>query len=515
MRVVYGMIKMTKKHFLRVLAGIICSVSVLSCLSGCGGDAAVTDTDTNTDVVSDGAEQSPDGLIEVKSGIITPGSYYMNALEGSAPDPMIVEHEGKYYLYSTGGTKLSVRVSDNLLNWGDSKVIFELSQTNWGVNKCWAPEVYKYNGKFYLFFGGADSKGILRGSVAVCDTPDGTFKPIGTEPLLNFSYSIIDQTLFVDDDGRTYIFYSKDCSTNKINGKGVSQTYGVEVSNDFTHLIGDPVLISTPEYSWEMQSGNTTWNEGPVVFKENGKYYLLYSANYYAKSKYSIGYAVSDTVLAKYTKPANGCIVKGNDDTITGTGHCNIFRFEDEIYLVYHAHTVPPTNDKGRSLYIDKLIVGDDGTLYANGPTNTRQPLPDGVNGYYKYHGDVEITGKLTKDQDLGILTDEKIPKGFANHVTFADEDSVTLKFPEEQEFDLMWVYSTTVEDYQVATMDVVVNGKYIYNDVKFVNKGAAPIISFDKLPDGTKIKEITITFKKAEGSECSAIGEIIFSTKK
>ena len=164
----------------------------------------------------------------------------------------------------------------------------------------------------------------------------------------------------------------------------------------------------------------------------------------------------------------------------------------------------------------DKLIVSDDGTLYANGPTNTRQPLPDGVNGYYKYHGEIEVTGNLTKsDQDLGILVDEKIPKAFSNIVTFEDSDTVTLKFAEEQKFDLMWVYSSSVATYKIASMDVIVNGKYIYNDVKFGDAGAAPIVNLGKLPEGTMVKEITFQFTKAEGSDCSAIGEIVFSTKK
>lgn len=506
---------MTKMQFLRILVCLLCLCSISSCFVGCAGETA--STDTGSDTVTGGGEDTtdPDALIEVKSSLITPGTYYMNPLTGSAADPMIIKHGDTYYLYSTGGKTLSVRSSKNLMSWGDKKTIFQLSQTSWGVDKCWAPEVHEYKGKFYLFFCGTDSKGVFHGSVAVCDTPDGTFTPIGDKPLLNFSYSVIDLSLFVDDDGRTYIFYSKDCSTNKINGKGVSQSYGVEVSNDFRSLIGEPVLISTPEKSWEMVSGKTIWNEGPVVFKENGKYYLLYSANYYKSKDYSVGYAVSDTVLGKYEKPSNGCILKGNGDTITGSGHCNILRIEDEIYLTYHSHTVPPNTDKGRSLYIDKLIVSSDGTLYADGPTNTRQPLPDGINGYYKYHGDVELTGNLTKEQNLNILVDEKIPKAYNNIVTIEDSDTVTLKFAEEQQFDLMWVYSSSVKSYKIASMDVIVNGKYIYKDVKFGDAGSAPIVSFGKLPDGTKIKEITFQFTKAEGSECSAIGEIVFSTKK
>ncbi len=507
--------KMATNTLKRMMCLALCLICVISCFAGCGSNSASTDTaDTSTADTTDSSTPS-DEYTAVSNGIVSPGAFYQNPLEGGAADPMIVHHDGKYYLYSTGGKSLSVRVSDNLLTWGDPKTIFALSQTSWGVDRCWAPEVHEYNGKFYLFFCGRDSKQIFHGSVAVCDTPDGTFKPIGDKPLLNFSYSVIDLSFFLDDDGKTYIFYSKDCSTNKIGSKKVSQSFGVEVSNDFTRLLCDPVLISTPTLSWEKQSGNTIWNEGPVVFKENGKYYLLYSANYYQSANYSVGYCTSDKVLAEYEKPKNGCILKGNGETITGSGHCNILRLEDEIYLTYHSHTVPPNTDGGRSLYIDKLVVCDDGTLYADGPTNTRQPLPDGINGYYKYHGDVEITGNLAKEQDLGILCDEMIPKGFANLVTLEDTDSITLKFPEGQGFDLMWVYATSVASYQIECMDVVVNGKYIYDDVKFTGKGTAAIISFAKLPEETKIEQLTFTFKKAEGSECSAIGEILFSTRK
>lgn len=507
---------MNKTTIKRIFAGLLCSFAVMSSLSGCGGEAQTTDTTADT-AAEQNAFENTDGLTEVKGGPVSPGVFYQNPLEGSAADPMIVKHEDTYYLYSTGGTQLSVRSSKNLLTWGDKKTIFKLSQTSWGKEKCWAPEVFEYKGKFYLFFCGTDKNtGIFHGSVAVCDTPDGTFKPIGDAPLLNFSYSVIDLSFFEDDDGRTYIYYSKDCSTNKINGKKVSQTYAVEVSNDFTKMLCEPVLISTPSESWELKSGNIIWNEGPIVFKENGTYYLLYSANYYQSADYAVGYCTSDSPLKFFDKPKNGSIIKGNGTTITGPGHCNILRMGDEIYLTYHAHTVPPNTDGGRSLYIDKLVVKEDGTLYANGPTNTRQPLPDGVNGYYKYHGDIEITGNVTGEIDLGILRDEMIPKGFTNHIILQDEDTVTFKFPEATKLDLMWIYGTTITANKVASVDVIINGQYLYDDVKFAENGNTPlIISFSRLPEGTLIETIDFKFTKAEGSEGSAIGEVIFSTKK
>ena len=429
---------------------------------------------------------------------------------------MIIEHEGTYYLYSTGGTKLSVRTSKNLKSWSSSKQIFALSQTSWGVEKCWAPEVHKYNGKFYLFFCGTDSKGIFHGSVAVCDTPDGTFVPVTDQPLLNFSYSVIDLSLFVDDDGRTYIFYSKDCSTNKINGKKVSQSFGVEVSNDFTRLIGEPVLCSEPTQAWETVSGNTIWNEGPVVFKRNGTYYLLFSANYYQSKDYAVGYCTSDTVLGLYNKPKDSCILKGNGETITGSGHCNLLFIGDEIYLTYHSHTVPPNTDHGRSLYIDKLIIEADGSLHVNGPTNTKQPLPDGINGTKKYDGPVTISGSFAdgKEQNVNVLADEIVSKGLDGLVKMSDGDSVTFKFDTAQDFDAMWVYSSRMSGYMPGEVDVIINNSYIIKDVKFSSvKGSPATVVFSKLPEGTLISEITLVFEKAEGQELAAISEVTFVT--
>lgn len=411
---------------------------------------------------------------------------------------------------------MSVRTSKDLRSWSSSKVIFKLSQTSWGVDRCWAPEVHEYEGNFYLFFCGRDSKQIFHGSVAVCDTPDGTFEPVTEQPLLNFSYSVIDLSFFLDDDGRTYIFYSKDNSTNRIGDNKVSQSYGVEVSNDFKRLLCAPVLISTPTEDWETVSGMVIWNEGPVVFKENGKYYLLYSANSYRTAYYSVGYATSDTILSFYDKPKDGCILKGNGETITGSGHCNILRFEDEIYLVYHSHTTPPNTEGGRSLYIDKLIVKDDGTLYVNGPTITKQPIPDGANGYYKYHGDITVTGELFKNmQDLNILLDEIIPQGRDGNVEFTDKDSLTFKFPEGQDLDIMWVYPGNLDSRQPASMDIIINSTYIYDDIEFGSLGSPVAVSFSNLPDGTLIEEITFKFTKATGAGFSAIGEVTFVTKK
>lgn len=128
-------------------------------------------------------------------------------------------------------------------------------------------EMYEYNGKFYLIFSAQGYNGLHSIEIAVCDTPNGKFKPLGDSPFYSPDFSVIDGSLFFDDDGRIYMYYSKDCSTNTVNGKRTSQTWGVEVKSDFSGTIGEHVLISTPEQAWELKSGSVLWNEGPVGFQ--------------------------------------------------------------------------------------------------------------------------------------------------------------------------------------------------------------------------------------------------------
>ena len=497
-----------KKITKRALCLLLCLVCLSYVFCGC---ADTTTSDTTLDT-TDGVVDPAD-LIKVRNSTVSRANSYTNSLADDAADPMIIEHEGTYYLYATGNKILSVRTSKNLTTWSEKKQVFALADTTWGVSNCWAPEVHEYNGKFYLFFCGRGSDSIFRGSVAVCDTPDGTFVPVTENALLDFGFSVIDLSFFLDDDGKTYIFYSKDCSTNKVNGKKVSQSFGVEVSNDFTRLIGEPVLCTTPDVSWELKSGGTIWNEGPVVFKENGKYYMLYSANYYQSADYGVGYAVADSILGPYTKPKSNCIISGNGETITGPGHCNVLTVGGQRYVVYHAHTIPPNTDNGRSLYINEIIVREDGSLHVNGPTKNKLPLFEGINGVEKYKGTIEISASLSESrQNTEILTDGCVEKSVGKVVKFAEGDTVTFTFTGGEEIDAMWLYNSTMYSYNTKTVDVIINDKYIMEDVSFSSeRGGVAIASFAKLEEGVKVEKITLSFDILEGSEGAAITEVTF----
>jgi len=492
------------------------------CLASCGGNVAET-----TEAVTDPPiTEPPVQIAEISNGTAQIGSYYTNKITGSAADPFILEHNGMYYLYSTGGSKFTVRTSKDLTGWKtQDEPIIRLSDLGWAKDKGWAPEMYEYNGKFYFIFSACGHNGLHSIEIAVCDTPNGKFVPITNDgkPFYAPEYSVIDASLFFDDDGRIYMYYSKDNSTNHIDGKRVSQSYGIELTSDLSATIGEPVLISTPEYPWELKSGSVIWNEGPVVFKENGTYYLLYSANYYVSEHYSVGYATSDSPLKKFDKIKDSRILSGNGKTVTGPGHCNILRSPDgsEIYVVYHVHTVPPNTDGGRSLAIDRLIINEDGTLSVDGPSEVRRPLPSGINGYYHINEGFtyEVTGErseIASASNPQYLFDGRANTRFTDILSLENGGNITVSFEESQKIAFVWIYPASYEDYIPATADLLINGQYLIKGLIFRgNIGNPLVVNFTNLPDGALVDDISITVYTAEGKQYAGISELTMITKQ
>ena len=120
-------------------------------------------------------------------------------------------------------------------------------------------------------------------------------------------YPVIDGNLIDDEDGRTYLYYSRCCYKHPVESEIAEQAkkdgqfdeieeswiYGIEVKPDLTEVIGEPVLLLRPpvklddtQSEWESRSVtsgeiNRRWTEGPYTMKKGDTYYMMYSANYY------------------------------------------------------------------------------------------------------------------------------------------------------------------------------------------------------------------------------------------
>lgn len=341
---------------------------------------------------------------------------FTNPLDVEFGDPYILDNgNGTYYMYGTGGGAkdgFATYSSNDLENWkNEGQVYHGNTKDSWNLKNFWAPEVYKIDNKYFLFYS-ADKKDnptnegeTFSIGVAVSDSPKGPFTDIKNEPLFDPGYPIIDANVFHDDDGKYYLYYSRACYEHSVESEIAdwakkevgydeieeSWVYGVELAPDFKSVIGTPVLLLRPPVKmddknteWESRSVtskeiNRRWTEGSFTFQHKGTYYIMYSANHYAGPNYAVGYAIAEHPLGPYTKAGNNPVLqknvnKGGD--VTGTGH-NMVLFLNggkKMYAVYHGRT-KSTGDN-RVVFMDEMEILDDGKLVVHGPTTLPQSHP-------------------------------------------------------------------------------------------------------------------------------------------
>lgn len=346
---------------------------------------------------------------------------YKNPLDVALGDPYVLHTENKYYMYGTGGdvrNGFAAYSSTDLINWkSEGQVYYANNRNGWSDSTAayggayWAPEVYEYKGKFYMFYSAQwkenPNKEIenFRIGVAVADNPTGPFTDIANKPVFDPGYPIIDANVLFDKSGKIYLYYSRCCYKHAVESEVAawarkkgwfdsieeSWVYGVELKPDFSGVKGEPVLLLRPpvkmddkQAEWESRSVtsrevNRRWTEGSVIFKHGDTYYMMYSANYFGGKNYAVGYATSKSPLGPFTKAANNPVLEkniANGGVVTGTGHNSITYSPDgkEMLCVYHART-SATGDK-RVVFIDRMKILGDGTLVVEGPTTALQPVP-------------------------------------------------------------------------------------------------------------------------------------------
>jgi beta-xylosidase len=141
--------------------------------------------------------------------------------------------------------------------------------------------------------------------------------------------STIDNTLFVDDNGRAYIYYDR-------FNEGLN-VWGAEVNPaDMTILEKTQTACIRLSQAWERVW--PTVNEGAFVIKHNGAYYMTYSANSYESPLYGVGYATAKHPLGPWTKYADNPILQSPGELV-GVGHSSMFRDKaGQLRIVFHAH---------------------------------------------------------------------------------------------------------------------------------------------------------------------------------
>lgn len=332
------------------------------------------------------------------------GKTVQNPLPVEMGDPFLLcPSTGGYYLFGTSDKYngfVTYRSTD-LSSWEEIPPVFDPHQEKaWGTNCHWAPEVYERNGRFYMFYSAnwkENPNGDIenfRIGVAESISPEGPFINVSTAPLFDPGFPVIDASVYFDDEaGEAYLYFSRCCYKNPVESElavkmregGVFQEiteswiYGIALNPDLSGPIGEPVLLlrppmqmDDPQTEWESRSVvsreiNMRWSEGPFVIKHDGRYHMIYSANYFGGSHYAMGCAVASSPLGPFIKCPNNPVLEGNGK-VTGTGHGMFATLPSgKIVCVYHGRTAATGN--ARVVFIDKMHFSPEGDLVIDGPT--------------------------------------------------------------------------------------------------------------------------------------------------
>lgn len=243
-------------------------------------------------------------------------------------DPYIMLHDDIYYAYGTGAANgIEVMVSTDLKKWtrGNGRAAEGLALHKsdvYGDKWFWAPEVYSVDGKFLMYFTAEEHI-----CVAISDSPLGPFVQTVKKPMIEGEKSI-DNTLFIDEDGKKYLFFDR--------FDGGLNICVAELNEDLMSVKGPIINCTRVSQNWERVW--PTVNEGSFVIEHNGTYYMTYSANSYESQFYGIGCAIAPSPLGPWTKyPDNPILQKPG--SLVGVGHSAMFRDKNgALKIVFHAH---------------------------------------------------------------------------------------------------------------------------------------------------------------------------------
>ena len=366
----------------------------------------------------------------------------------------------------------------------------------------------------------------------------------------------IDPHPYVDEDGTKYLLWVDNLDQDRLCGVKMENWLKPDWSTatvlTYTHYytVEDWKAAQKGEYvpsvSYELETNHT--NEGPVLTKHNGKYYLTFSVNDYWDSSYQLGQAVSDNILGPYrklTEEEGGLLLSGGvagSQEISGTGHHAFVTLGDKMYVIYHRHDNFTAAGTARNHAIDEIkwitVKDKDGNdlevMYTNGPTCTVQPKLEAFSEYKNIALDAMVSGS----EDANYLNDDLLSLYKYADVTFMEyiketmvekTTTFTFDFEEARTVRAIMIYNSKNENScfrNISKVEFVCveDGKevircienikfseeyYRANDldgsIYYVVPGACAYAEFNEL----NVKEIKVTVEVPEGQENVGISEV------
>lgn len=322
------------------------------------------------------------------------------------------DHMDRYHIFST----------EDLVHWIDHGEIMNATTSNTytgteGPGLMWAPDC-AYNSRDGLYYfvyphkikGTAeelgipdpqgDSDGYLWGHfLATSENPAGPWRCLG---YIKGIPSTIDPCIFVDDDGKAYIYTSG-------AGQGC---WGCKLKDD-NWLELDGAMTPMKGIDGTTKGGFDDFHEAPWMFKKDGTYYLCHSDNNSGNNR--LRYSTASNPLGPFTPQGVFMNPHGHD-----TAHGSVLEFKGKWYSFYHTADFSG-HGALRSVCFDELTFSADGRInmvnvwgqpYSGSAIEVSKASPVTINaceynnggnakGFYKRDGSTpERQGAVTLDNE-------------------------------------------------------------------------------------------------------------------
>ncbi|MDY3761220.1 MAG: family 43 glycosylhydrolase [Eubacteriales bacterium] len=166
-------------------------------------------------------------------------------------DPFILEDNGVYYMYGTGWKYYKNTSGDLNGEWTGPYPCIDWNNISENIpdyeKDCWAPEVYKYNGSYYMITtynsserGSSDGEHKYdgRGTVILrAEDPEGPFTKWSDGQITPDTWDCIDGTLYIDDEGQPWLYFVHEWTSTDGEGGKFSCA---KLSSDLKTLISEP-----------------------------------------------------------------------------------------------------------------------------------------------------------------------------------------------------------------------------------------------------------------------------------
>lgn len=295
--------------------------------------------------------------------------------------------------------------TEDMVNWTYLGTPVSTETFSWAFqgDRAWASQAVERNGKWYWYVcltEAATNADAL--AVAVADDPQGPYVDAIGGPLAT-GWSFIDPTVFVDNDGSSYLFWgNKGCWYGKLAEDMISFVDGYREVPGFH----DPASFGPQSMKMNWAKGKEElmvgYEEGPWVTRRGDIYYMTYPSGGVPEH---MAYSTAPSIDGPWTY--RGRIMDEAENAFTI--HGGEVMFKGRNYMFYHNGALPNGGGFHRSACVEEFTYNEDGSIPFI-PFTKQGPRPVGTVDPY------ERVEAETMAWSWGVKTD-RLP-GREHHVT-------------------------------------------------------------------------------------------------